>query len=232
MKGFIVAFLLLPGLSYGFKIYAPLRINSELVQAYNKEVILDIYKKIGIKKAEIVYIAEEEINAKLKSGDFDAVLSKISAENNIPNSIKIDPPIIKDYTVYRWKLKGSETKKTGIVVGSIRGVMANTKSIIKNRKIFKKIKYFKGYEALLNALKTNEVDSVLLSQLDIQNELSILLQDKIEKIPGALITYNINHYIHKNHALIQRKLHTEFKLRDQDGNLSFLDFSRKFKKKK
>ena len=70
-----------------------------MVQAYAQNVIIDSYKQIGIKNAQVVYVKESEINERLKSGDFDAVLNKISQESSILNSIMISPPLIKDYTV-------------------------------------------------------------------------------------------------------------------------------------
>lgn len=220
----IFCFLLfIPTLACAFKIYAPLRINSEIVQKYNHEVILDIYKSLGI-NAELIYVPEQEINERLKSGDFDAILSKISEEENIPNSIKIEPPLIENYSIYRWKLVNTPTNKTNIVVGSIKGVIAHTKSIIKNRNLFKKINYYHSYQALFDALKKGEVDSVLLSPIAIENEVPLLIKSQIEKIPGKLVTFNINHYIHRKHKVLNTKLSNEFIKRDKLKKLKYSDF--------
>lgn len=227
----ILSVCILPLNALAFKIYAPVRIQSSLVQSYTKNVIVDAYNKIGIKNAVVYYVKEAEINYRLKSGDFDAVLNKVSQESSIPNSIKISPPLIKNYTVYRWYLKGTKPKMSNITVGIIKGVIAHTKGIIKKRAIFKKINHYNTFTELFNALKENKIDSILLSPLAINNEIASMIKNKLVKIPKKLISFDIHHYIHKKHKLIQNKLSNEFLLRDKKNELNYMDYAKTYKSK-
>ena len=224
--------LVLPSLALAnvFKIYAPARLNSSLVRAYNQEVILDIYKSLHI-RAKIIYVTEEEINERLKSGDFDAVVSKIEDEKMIPNSIKISPPLIENFSVYRYKLKETKLKTSSIVAGTIKGVLSNSKGIIKNRSIFKKIKSYNTYTDLMTALEKDEVDSILLSPLVYKNELDKEKANKLEQIPEELAHFSIHHYINKNQTIIVNGLRNQFKKRYREKTLLFSDFAKKYKKR-
>lgn len=214
-----------------FTIYAPERLSSDLVKAYNQNVILDIYTSIGI-NAQIIYIPEHKIQQRLKENRFDAVLAKMSDSSNVQNSIQINPPLLSNYKIYAWKRLGSKTIKKGIRIGAIKGVIAHTKTLIKNRSRYKTIKYYKDYGSLFSDLVKNKVDSIFLSDFEVLNELPFRFKKSIEKIPGALLKTNLNHYISIKHVKISEKLTKEFVKRNNQKRLNFTDFYRRFKQKK
>jgi hypothetical protein len=230
MKLLILTLLMVQS-AWSYDILAPKRIKSELVTAYSENVVLDIYKSIGI-KAKIVFLPEHEINLRIKNNNYDAILSKIADHASISNSLQISPPLIRDYKVFRWTLKNTNQSEKRFRVGAIKGVMAHTKTVIANRAKFKGIKYFTTYAKMVQALKKKTIDSVLLSQREYTNELSKEIKSALDMKPKMLLKTNLNHYINEKHQSLYNKITQEFKKRDLMKKLSFNDFQKVFQTKK
>lgn len=206
--------------SQKFEVLAPQRIQSKLVQSYIDNVILDIYKTIGI-NATVVYLPESKINERMRAGKFDALFSKIEDKENIPNSIQIKPALVDKYHVYAYTKKGAGPKINIQKMGAIKGVLAHSKAIIKNRARFKSIMYYTNFKKLQSALASGEVDAIMLSNLEFKNEITADFKSGLSKSRQKLVTLKINHYIHKKHNDIAPKLTAEFKKRDQKQELNF-----------
>ena len=216
--------------AWSFEILAPKRIKSEVVTAYSEDVILDIYNSIGV-KAKIIFLPEYEINSKIKSSKYDAILSKITDHGSIPHSLQLSPPLIKDYKVFRWTLKGVKITKKRFKVGAIKGVLAHTKTVIENRAKIKGIKYFKTYPKMLQAMKEKKIDSILLSYEEYLTEFSEEMKAELDQSPKVLLTTDLNHYINIKHQALYEKLTAEFVKRDKAQKLNFNDFKKTFKSK-
>jgi polar amino acid transport system substrate-binding protein len=215
---------------FAFDVYAPKRIDNSKIRAYHQDVIIKSYNEIGI-DAKMVYISENDINSRLKSGDFDAVANKISNENVIPNSIKVYPALISNYVVSRYKLKRNKTIKRKISVGVIKGVLAHTKAIIKNRARFEKVEYYDDYKALIYALYRGKIDSILMSEIIYNEQISKKIVNELEVVNKNLFSSSIFHYINKKHKKLLTKLSAVFKERKKDGTLQYKSYTEKDKKK-
>jgi hypothetical protein len=186
------------------------------------------YQKVGI-EATPEFITEEEINKRIKSNNFDAIVSKISDEKSIKNGVKIFPPLIKNYKVYRWTLKSSPPRGKRYSIGAIKGVLAHSKAIIKNRAKFTGVQYFKNYKSMVSAIENKKIDSILLSNLEYQNELNSELQKKFKKSQKELLSISLHHYVNEKHKAIIPKLESEFKRLEAKKELRFEDFEKTYK---
>lgn len=229
MKILILSLFFCQSSVFAFEILAPERIQSKVVTAYTNNVILDIYKTIGL-KAKVTYISEELINSRIKSGQFDAILSKITDHGSIPFSIKISPPLINNLAVYQWRLSGGPSKNKRFQVGAIKGVLAHTKTVIKHRVRFKGVRYYSTYPKMIEALKAGKINSILLSEAEYQNELSKKLKLKLSKDSEVLYQTNLHHYINTKFRKYEKILTSEFEKRNKVKALSFNDFKIEFMK--
>ena len=199
----LIAFILLiPNIIFAFTIYAPERLENDKYKEHINSVLVKSYKQIGI-NSKLEFIKEIEINKKLKSGEFDAIASKISEESTIPNAIKISPPLISSYSINRYKLKAKALVKRSITVGAIKGVKAHTKAIIKNRIKFKEVKYFDSYQDIIEALINDRIDSVLLSTFEFNQ---YFRSKDLVVAEQNLYQIDISHYINRKHIKIKEKL--------------------------
>lgn len=219
----IILLCLFSSYSYAYDVLIPKRLDSKVVNQYFDTVLSKIYSNIDI-DAKPVFITEEQINKRIKENNYDALFSKISDKNIIEHSITISPPLIEKYQVYRWKLKASKVVKKRFTVGAITGVIAHSKAIIKNRSMFSNVHYFSNYKDMIKAIYEQKIDLVLLSNEEYFNVFSQSLKSELEKLPGPLITIQLNHFINKKHKNIQKQLTKEFHKWDKLKKLSFDDF--------
>jgi ABC-type amino acid transport substrate-binding protein len=155
----------------------------------------------------------------------------MSAEGSVPNSLKVSPPLLSSYKVNRYKLKGFKTIKKRISVGAIKGVLAQTKAIIRNRSRFGNVEYYKNYKTLIDNLYHGKIDSILMSEIVFTEQISKNMKAELELVNSNLYSTQIFHYINKKHANILEKLSGEFEIKKSKNILDYKSYLKKYKKK-
>lgn len=219
----IALFILFSFPAFGFEILAAKRLDSDVFIQYNRKILIENYQKLGI-KAKVTYLPENEINQRIKNGEFDALAGKLTADEVIANSIKIDPPIVKNYTVHLFKFKSNITKKTKLTVGALKGVLGHQKALIKNRIKFNKVVYAQSFNELYLLLKNKQVDVIMLTQVEFDLQFSKVQAFNMAKHSSDIYSTQINHYLHKKHKKIVKKIEARFEDLAQKNELDFDDF--------
>ena len=217
--------------AFSFELLVPKRLGSYKISNYLKEVIIPAYQEVGIKVVP-VFLRENEINQRIKKGNYDALYGKLDDGNGINYSLQIPLPIVDNLETYAYKLKTAPKNKKIIKVGAIKGVMAHSKAIITNRSLFSKVEYFKNYKEVIKALLAGEIDQLLMSQLEFEHEVSIKNRELIIRTSDSLYTTRIFSYLHQKHQDKLEALTLAYKKKNEIGILKYTDYIKKFHKKK
>lgn len=218
-----IILLLLSTSAFGFEILAAKRLNSDVFHEFNQKVLINTYKSLGI-EAKMVYLPETEINERIKSGNYDALASKISNEGVFNKAIEVGPPVFKHYKVYLYSYKDRKVPATKIRVGSIDGVLGYQKAVLKNRLKFKETIYAKGFDELFDLLKAGKVDAILLTKVEFTLQLNKIQQYYLVTNDKAIYETQICHYIHEKHKDLKPKVETSFKRLEKSNDLDFEPF--------
>lgn len=228
IRAILLVFIICP--AYGFDLLIPKRLTSYKISDYVKLVTIPAFEEAGI-KVNPVYLSEAEINGRIKQGNYDGLFGKIDDGGGISYSVQIPYPIVKKLETSSYSLKSAPKNKKIIKVGVIKGVLAHSKAVIMNRSLFSRIKYYKTYSEVIEALLKGEIDQFLMSQLEYIHEVAPKNKKLIKKSSKSLYSTAIFSYIHERHKEKLESINMAFKTKDEEGILNYPDFIKKYYQK-
>ncbi|MBH47722.1 MAG: hypothetical protein CME71_06090 [Halobacteriovorax sp.] len=189
------------------------------VESYLHEVILPIYRKVGL-KPKLVILPMARLRILQDKGEIDAVGGSIYNPAIEKNYLPISTPITDEVSINLYRLPKLGTKELNVAF--VKGETGINLYKQKYGAIKTKFHEVRNREILFSMMKLKRVDAMVTGNFSVETHFSPAEYKSLEIEQLQRVT--VSHYVNRKHSEIHKKLESEIKKLDQKKKFRLFHF--------